>query len=347
MAQVPALYGFPLFTALKSVSSIKNQKLRISDIWALWEYIIMKQANMKATKRHFLQTLLEQAQYFYETAVHAPIKSQPLLYYYSFLNFAKIIIAIKNDGFDETKSYQHGIETQVDSNTIFTDAEVSIKQLNPTCKISVAKFFCEAMGDTFPGFPVCLNIADCMKSCVAIHRTYCEIFKETEMYYRLDSITLERNGRTLIYKAKVHRCNNAIQHQLNALGYNINKVNGDFYFQESYTMPNYNVSRDSYYNLSQALKNKGLWYYISGDDFRIYVSTKANNRYSMETMIYCTMFFFGSITRYHPYFFDSILNKEQKWMVSEFLNTLPKQFLYLATSKATGITVMKSRTASL
>lgn len=82
MPQAPFLYGFPLFTALKSVSSIKNQKLRISDIWALWEYIIMKQANMKAATRHFLQTLLEQAQYFYETAVHAPIKSQPLLYYY-------------------------------------------------------------------------------------------------------------------------------------------------------------------------------------------------------------------------------------------------------------------------
>ena len=272
MPQVPTLFGFPLFTTPKSVSSIKNQKLRISDIWALWEYIIMKQANMKAATRHFLQTLLEQAQYFYETAVHAPIKSQPLLYYYSFLNFAKIIIAIKN-GFDETKSYQHGIETQVDSNTIFTNAEVSIKQLNPACKISVAKFFCEAMDDTFPRFPASLNIADCMKSCVAIHRTYCEIFKETEMYYRLDNITLERNGRALTYQAKVHRCNNAIQRQLNALGYNINRINGEFYFQESYTMPNYNVSRDSYYNLSQALKNKGLWYYISGDDFRIYVST--------------------------------------------------------------------------
>lgn len=346
MAQVPLLFGFPLFTTQKTETSIKNQKLRISDIWALWEYIIMKRTNLRSSTRHFLQTLLEQAQYFYETAVAAPIKSQPLLYYYSFLNFAKIIIAIKNR-YDETLSYQHGIETQVDSTTNFTNAEISIKQLNPRSKISVAKFFCDAMGDTFPAYPMKLKIADCMRACVAIHRTYCEIFKENEMYYRLDNIKLEKSGKNLIYKAVVHKCNDNIQRQLNALGYNINKKNGEFHFQESYTMPNYNVTRDSYYNFSQTLKNKGLWYYISGDDFRTYVSTDTNTRYSMEAMIYCVMFFFGSVTRYHPYFFDSILNKEQKWMVSEFLNTLPKQFLYLTTSKATGITVLKSRTANL
>ena len=86
---------------------------------------------------------------------------------------------------------------------------------------------------------------------------------------------------------------------------------------------------------------------MTGDEIRMYVSTNPDYRYSMESMIYDIMFFFGSITRYHPYFFDSILNKEQYWVVSEFLKTMPKQFLYLVSSKALGITILKSRTAGL
>lgn len=33
-----------------------------------------------------------------------------------------------------------------------------------------------------------------MKSCVATHRTYCEIFDEQEMCYRLEDIHLEKYG---------------------------------------------------------------------------------------------------------------------------------------------------------
>ncbi len=305
----------------------------------------MKRPKLKVGTRDFLKTLLEQSQYFFETAEKAPIKSQPLLYYYSFLNLAKIVIAIKN-GFDETSNYHHDIDTNVIPATVFSNAEITIKHMS-LAKISVAKFFCEAMGDTFLSYPMKMKVTDCMKSCVAIHRTYCEIFNEQEMYYRLEDILLEKHGKVLTYKAKVRRCDSRIQGLLNAVGYNIVKEENGYYFSESYAMPNYNVSRNCYYTLSQQLRQKGLWYYISDDVFRTYISTKNRNRYSMETMIYCTMFFFGSITRYQPYFFDSILDNEQRWMVSEFMNTLPKQFIYLVTSKATGITIQKSRTAIL
>ena len=50
------------------------------------------------------------------------------------------------------------------------------------------------MGDFFSVYPMKMNIIDCMKSCVATHRTYCEIFDEQEMCYRLEDIHLEKYG---------------------------------------------------------------------------------------------------------------------------------------------------------
>ena len=49
---------------------------------------------------------------------------------------------------------------------------------------------------------------------------------------------------------------------------------------------------------------------------------------SPPTIIYVIMFFLGSVTRYNPYFFDTLMDEKEQWLISEFLNTQPKQFLY-------------------
>ena len=54
------------------------------------------------------------------------------------------------------------------------------------------------------------------------------------------------------------------------------------------------------------------------------------------------MFYLGSITRYHPYMFDKIFSDKEQWLMSEFLHTQPKQFLYLATSRVLGQNVLKA-----
>lgn len=54
------------------------------------------------------------------------------------------------------------------------------------------------------------------------------------------------------------------------------------------------------------------------------------------------MFYLGSITRYHPYLFDKIFSDKEQWLMSEFLTTQPKQFLYLSTAKFLGVDVSKA-----
>lgn len=341
MSQIDMLYGFPCFSRSNQFSNFKNQKLRVSDIWGFWEYVLRKQ-NTTSERRTFLKSLLEQSRYFYEAAEQAPIKSQPLLYYYSFLNLAKIVISIDKN-YDSSKEFYHGIETKVTSTTTFDSAEVVIKQLDPNRVVSVANIFAKTMGDDYTQFPAHLKISECMKSCVALHRTYCEIFGISESYFRLDNAILNKSGKDLLFTAEIHNCTHDIMQQLQGLNYNIQEEGQVFKLTESFRMPSYYVGKESYVQFAKQIRQKGLWYYMTQDGIRLYVSTQSSCRYSMEAMIYNVMFFFGSITRYHPYFFDSILNKEQYWVVSEFLKTMPQQFLYLVTSKALGISIFKSR----
>ena len=128
-------------------------------------------------------------------------------------------------------------------------------------------------------------------------------------------------------------------------------------------MPTSNLSRLIFYLFSKEIVSKGLWTYTIGDEYKIYINPnhliKIGNVYrfspldttqniqqltlSSATIIYYLMFFFGSITRYHPYLFEKVLSEKEIWLVSEFLKTQPLQFLLLLTSKVLGKPLYTSR----
>ncbi|RAR64676.1 YaaC-like protein [Onishia taeanensis] len=107
-------------------------------------------------------------------------------------------------------------------------------------------------------------------------------------------------------------------------------------------MTSYQPKRADYAALSRQIKDKGVWYFIGSGGYTMYLSTCPDNRYSQESIIYMMMFYLGSITRYHPYMFDKIFSDKEQWLMSEFLSTQPKQFLYLATANVLGQSVLKA-----
>lgn len=130
-------------------------------------------------------------------------------------------------------------------------------------------------------------------------------------------------------------------------------------------MPKSNLTRQEFYVLSKEILSTGLWFYSTGDEYRLYISPnrlimnskgvyifslfdtrQPNIRFitlSPATIIYYLMFFFGSITRYHPYLFEKVLSDKQFWLVSEFLRTQPFQFIQLLTSKVLGKYIYTSK----
>ena len=219
MIEVPVKYAFPLFTKHNSTDYlIKNEHIRVSDLWAFWQYIIGRYVKKYSGEKDFLLTLIEQARYFYEAAEKAPIKSQPLLYYYSFLNFVKVVINVNTlTAFGTIKEYYHGIETcSIHKGDHLKNHYIEIQGLigSPT-KISVAYQFMEQMGDIMSIPPrYRIDVITMLKSCIGIHRTYCETNNCKETYFKICDLKLYKEGKILSAKYFIPNCTAQIQTEL-------------------------------------------------------------------------------------------------------------------------------------
>lgn len=338
MAEVEIKFGFPLFSTETSLVNLgNNQKLIISDIWAFWDYVIKKRTIDKK-ERNFLQSLLEQAKHFYVTAEASPVKSQPLLYYYSFLNFAKILINT-NGQFGSNRTYMHGASEK--HNNKFTHSEI-IKKAQRNNMVQVAHELLFLFESNINTTDINMNVKSLLNHCIGIHRPYAEIYKQKEIFFKIEKYKLHKEGKQLIFHAEI-KCDSNDILLLNAQQYNLSEnENGKIIWSEHIVMSKYTPTRKDYAALSNLLRNKGIWYFIGNDGYTMYISNSATDRYSQESIIYMTMFYLGSITRYHPYMFDEIFSDKEQWLMSEFLNTQPKQFLYLATARVLGQSVLKA-----
>lgn len=353
MKELAYKHGFPLFTQAKSTKYLLRETATyVVDIWSMWNFIIRKQFK-KSKQLHFQLSLLEQAQYFYEAAEKAPFKSKPLLYYYSFLNFAKIVLNIKSNIID-SKEYYHGIDVDWGEEIIINNARVKIKSMLPPAggdinKLSVAYQLMVALDVDVNAlqFPYYLQIKDLLSNCVGIHRTYCETTNEKEKFFRLDNPKFILDHGVLKYKTIVHDCTDDMMRELNRKYIHIIKEDKVYYWTETWPMTGVGAPKHAdYYNLSKQIRDKGIWPIIDGTTCLQYISTD-NISLPVELIIYYLMFFFGSITRYQPYIFDDLLTVKERWIVEEFLKSQPKQFLYLMTSKILGKQIYKSMIADL
>ena len=257
MIEVPIKYAFPLFTKLNSTDYlIKNEHIRVSDIWAFWQYIIGRYVKKYSGEKDFLLTLIEQAHYFFEAAEKAPIMSQPLLYYYSFLNFVKVVINVNTlTAFGTQKEYYHGIEPcSIHKGDYLKNHYIEILGLNgsPT-KISVAYQFMNQMGDIMPIPPKYkIDIITMLKSCIGIHRTYCETYNCNETYFKISDLKLYREGHKLLVKYMLPDCTAQVQADLESAGYHIiseinEKGDSKYYWQEDHSMLNYSPTKKDYF----------------------------------------------------------------------------------------------------
>jgi len=338
MIELEKKYGFPVFCDLTDNVYLGNsKKLIISDIWSFWDYVIKK----KGFEQPFMCSLLEQAKHFYETAESSPMKSKPLLYYYSFLNLAKVMINIEKT-YGSSKTYMHGIKE--DNKNHFHTSDIIINS-KKTSVVNVSTELLEVFDNETITTKRTINVKSYLSQCVGIHRAYSEIYKTPETLFKLGKILLyKRRGRVLGVKSEI-QCLAKDVAPLTALGYNVVLEDDKYYWIEEITKPSSTVTRNDYYNLATILKNKGIWYYIGNSGYTYYISTNTQSRYKPEITIYNTMFYLGSITRYNPYLFDKMFSDKEQWMVSEFLTTQPKQFLYLATAKILGQSILKAYTS--
>ena len=355
--------------------NLGRNKLIVSDIWSFWDYIIKRFAeknHKKEEDKNILFSFLEQARHFYISGESSPVKSQALLYYYSFLNLSKITYLInKNFNNLSSKKYTHGISEVYKK--IFKDCEISIKT-SDAGDIQIAHEMLILFDSNIAPQPNTnkhnFNIREILSHCTGIHISYSEIYNKAESFIKVVDYSLFKRGKDLYFVGYLDNpkpISDKIP-MLRAAGYSIDEFKNDrftlnennlvfdeldffkdgFYFFDKIRMP-HGYSHDKipkiyYEGLSNKIRGRGVWYLVGNNGYTLYLSTSNNlrYRYSQESIIYIVMFFLGSITRYNPYLFDTLFSDKEQWLISEFLMTQPKQFLYLLTSHVLGQPVFKA-----
>ena len=344
--------SFPQFTKEGSTNYLFGaNNAWVSDIWAFWDLIIRRHKikTKKAEKKYnFLLSLLEQAKYFFQAAETTPIKSQPLLYYYSFMNLAKIVVKISvsdSHAIWQSKRYMHGVSARPGTMSSLNDSKIScIDDINHA---NVAKLFLEVMGNTFTSGQE-FGVKELLASCLGIHRAYTETYNTKETFFRLDDLTASVDRRTMNFSAVIHDCTNESAATLRRDYPNISNLDDSGnstdcfkWKEELIRAKSGDCTKKDLFALASKLRQSGIWSITNGRDVSLYISSSPI-RLSTESIIYLLMFFFGSITRYSPYLFDELLSDKNMWLMSEFLKTQPKQFIYLVTSRVLGRNICQS-----
>jgi hypothetical protein len=346
--------SIPLFyPAVSKNYLLKSDDIRVTDVWPFLSYTIKvakhNKKPLKADARNFLLNLLEQAEYFFNTASKAPIKSQPLLYYYSFMNLAKVAINLDSYMGNGLK-YNHGINDSISLSTKLSNAELTLWKSRPN-SYSVSEYLLKMLEDkplpyvnTRNGNYFNIKVQDLLRDCVGISKTYCEIYNCPPVFYKLTDVKAYAKARKMYFEAHICECNDDIMTELVSKGYSVTKVADNNYILSANcsvrTTSNPTIAEK--HTLSKKLRDIGIWSYLDGDSYKLYISTVAYNL-SSAAIIYHIMFFFGSITRYHPDLFDDIISAKENWLVSEFLKTQPIQFLYYMVSKINGSEILMSK----
>jgi len=303
---------------------------------------------IKETFRLF-QSFIRQGKKFYVAAETLDYHSSPLLYYYSFLNFAKAYLALQNSASVKGKVF-HGLKDKKDDNNNFDDQ---------CCLVNNGIFkllYKEITGDKITN-NTSLNIKTLFGYIPDIYLEYQKVGYGDRHFLpgkvMLCSEPMHGNSWPFLAISKETFFNNYPDYFKPFLDYfqktpldeisafkvfNIApSVYADFEFYQS------KKKYDKIGNLRIYDKNKinndlmkVLGKYSNqvsikgGFDFHVFKPLKLNNRYfhfNDTLACYVIMYYLGSLVRYKPYFLESLLNSEHAWIIERFTKASSMLFL--------------------
>jgi hypothetical protein len=190
--QAPAI-GFPCFIDKKRL-----RRVITADIWAFLAHEtrtrLKGEAQLRAT------AFLEQAEDFYRTAASSSDSSRPLLYYYAYLNLAKVFIV--HQGIDLPARLGHGIsdpKVNIRQRFFFKTQQVKIHKSTvrgapPYDQLMLPTLLWSLDPTSVRFLDRELKVLDIMGQMPAIHRTYSSVSGTGDRLVPVDSFTVLRRN---------------------------------------------------------------------------------------------------------------------------------------------------------
>lgn len=324
---------------------------------------IKNSLKQKRLHKHF-QAHIRQAKGYYYSAKVLPIRSSPLLYYYSFMNLAMAILVIQQPSIID-KKLTHGLSYNIKTNLYLPFKKQSInvfpKGVFPMLynwyfnhNLTIKKFNISSL------FNYCTDI---MYECLIAG------IQETKILFCKYSNCIDKVNKTAWSLLAISYANEILNYpktfkdfisyfekvdmdQLNFKEiFDINtldKKNFDF-FQgptKQWISDNFPPLNEVNQETLKILENVFQFNYFKQDyDLIIALPYKINKQVQLdETLaIYSIMFYLSNIIRYKPNYIEKLLNKKEAWLIDSFVKSCSITFIRSMISRIIGIEYILDR----
>jgi len=342
--------GFPQF--------FKKLQPRIvtADVWAFLETSVKTSPKLTKDQKRQSLAFIQQAFEFFEAAQNPRIGSRPLLYYYSFLNLAKVAVLL--GGVNLPPVVRHGISDpreNIRQRLRLPGQGVRIEKCAHDHSVIFPEFVSFLGGEVTS--PRVIKVLDLLRQVPGTHRTYCRVTGCDPCCIPIKVFRFFQAGKKIFLHMGFDRKDDDVRSTLPQL-----RTSSSFnrLFTEVYVPPEHWSDRKIIWfetdlfagekaTVNSALRamakditSLGFSSILTSIGYRHYVLCMPKPKLLPPlAVIYAIMFYFGSITRYKPYDFDRIVEDKYSWLVSEFLKTQPNQFLHGLAGQIAGVDVVQ------
>lgn len=358
---MPNTWGFTAFFEAKS-----KRRILAADVWSCLQHTIREKLPRAQSSQ--AEAYLWQAHEFYQAAQNPRFDSRPLLYYYAFLNVTKAFLIAR--GVKMPPRVFHGVGDPGANARRRLRLEGQSVRIEPRGNANdrLLPELIAALGVS----PSTLNykLLDLLAQIPGIHRTYTtigrgqrgpavsraraqrsigQLWRKGPCFALVHEVFAMRGSAGVWAVARLEansqdvRSAAALLERIPRFRSRLARVSAtsksELWFETKAVRGN---RRDAALaKVALVLREAGLWSILTPDGYRHYFGA-IPDRYRLPQLasIYAVMFYLGSVTRYRPYDYDTILGGRYAWLIEEFLATQPTQFLYLTASVLAGVDVV-------
>lgn len=304
-------------------------------------------------------SFVEQAEDFYRAYQSAhEISSKPLLVYYSLMNLVKAFGLYKEVMYEYGKA-QHGLQEGIHpGGTEFQDS--FLKAFNSrTASINIfGDFFQAFTGSSMATRERVFDLKYIHPQILQGHRLWAAANDVEERFVEIERIDFlhDSNDKKIwvvlnvfaddLTRFGISRKRLVDEAGLDGLFHNVKseEFQGDrllLKFEQTNPMSYTGRPSDKLESLVSILKDEIWSAVLRAPPYRknyLYLSPPAEkkDRIPQILSIYAFIYYLGSVTRYRPYFFDTLLSQEQGAHIEELISNIPQQFLFLLASEFSG-----------
>jgi YaaC-like protein len=327
-----------------------------ADVWEFFLHIVDEK--LDGARRRQALAYASQAWDFFEAASVSRVPpANPLLYYYSFLNLAKMALVFQ--GLQLPVPVLHGIrESARNTKRQRLRFEGQFIRMEPASPNNSRIFpaFVRLFGGAVSSARE-YNVRDLLGQIPSIHRTFVRVtgrrsafvpIKKTQVLHdgkyvwvRFVLDSFDKDVRETLPIVRGRRAFRRVLHRVKPA----TASGGEIWFET----PTVGGRRGA--GVDQAMRSLAAMVgtigirsllTVSGEGYRCYFWTgEPREALALLPAVYAVMFYLGSITRYRPYEFETIISGGYSWLVHEFLATQPLQFSYGMASYLARIDVVR------